>query len=175
MILRRAISVAAIALPIAGTPAVAQFQSPPAAQARPAPVQQPEPPCLKTFIALRNEAAKKAAAIQAASQRKQKPTARVVCTLFNGFIAAEGKLLKYAVANSTWCGIPDKIVKEIKAAHAKSSATRTKICRIAAAGPPRPSGPSLSDALGTNLPTADNIKPGHGTFDTLTGTALGNK
>lgn len=167
MNLRRAVCVAAIALPIAAVPAAAQFQPPP--------TQQQAPPCLKKFVALRDDAAKKAAAIQAAGERKPKPSAQVACRLFNNFIAAESKLLKYASDNSVWCGIPDQVVQQIKQAHAKTSATRTKICRVAAAGPPQPRGPSLSDALGATVPDANNIKPGHGTFDTLTGTPLGNR
>jgi hypothetical protein len=43
-----------------------------------------------------------------------------------------------------------------------------------AAQPQRPAGPSLSDALGGPIPDSSNIKTGRGTFDTLTGTPLGN-
>jgi hypothetical protein len=172
MTLCRVICIAAIALPIAGTPAAAQFQSAPMSQAGPS--QQP-PACLKKFLALRDDAAKKADAIQAAGKSKQKPTPQEACKLFNTFIAAEDKLIKYASDNSVWCGIPDEVVHQMKEAHVKSSAVRTKVCRVAAAGPPRPRGPSLSDALGTNVPTTDNIKTGHGTFDTLIGTPIGNR
>jgi hypothetical protein len=167
----RVICIAAIVLPIAAIPASAQFQSAPMSEAAP---QQP-PACLKKFLDLRNDATKKAEAIQAAGKSKQKPTAQEACKLFSTFVAAEDKLIKYAAANSVWCGIPDEVVHQMKDAHVKSTAARTRICRLAAAGPSRPRGPSLSDALGTNVPTADNIKSGHGTFDTLIGTPLGNK
>ncbi len=172
MTLRRVICIAAMALPVAGMPAAAQFQSAPMSQA--APAQEP-PPCLKKFLSLRDDATRKAEAIQAAGKRKQKPTAQEACKLFNTFIAAEDKLIKYTVDNSVWCGIPDQVVHQMKEAHAKSSAARTRICRVAASGPPQPRAPSLSDALGTDVPTSDNIKTGHGTFDTLTGTPLGNR
>jgi hypothetical protein len=167
MNLRRAAFIAAFALmlPAAAAPAAAQFQ--------PAPQHQQEPPCIKEFLRLRGDAEQKAAAIRAAGQRKAPP--QVACNLFNAFSAAEDKLLKYATANSVWCGIPDQIINGMKQGHAKTTEMRTKICNIAAAGPPRPAGPSLSDALGGNVPDASNIKPGHGTFDTLTGTPLGTK
>jgi hypothetical protein len=100
---------------------------------------------------------------------------QVACKLFNSFSAAEGKLLKYAAANSAWCGIPEDIVTTLKQAHGRTDEIRTRICKIAAAGPPRPAGPSLSDALGGTVPDSSNIKTGHGTFDTLTGTPLGAK
>jgi len=167
MNLRRAAFIAAFAsaLPIAATlPAVAQFQ--------PVPQREP-PPCLKEFLRLRGDAEKKAAAIKAASERKVPP--QVACKLFTTFSAAETKMLKYATANSVWCGIPAQVITGMKQAHGKTTAMRTRICRMAAAGPPRPAGPSLSDALGGTVPDASNIKTGHGTFDTLTGSPLGAK
>jgi hypothetical protein len=160
------IAVFALVLPAAAAPAVAQFQ--------PAPQQQQqEPPCVKEFLRLRGDVEKKAAAIRTAGQHKAPP--QVACKLFNTFSTAEAKMLKYATDNSVWCGIPPQAITNMKQAHAKTTEMRTKICRIAAAGPPRPAGPSLSDALGGNVPDSSNIKTGHGTFDTLTGTPLGNK
>jgi hypothetical protein len=50
---------------------------------------------------------------------------------------------------------------------------RTNVC-LMAAQPQRPAGPSLSDALGAPITDSSNIKTGRGTFDTLTGTPLGN-
>jgi hypothetical protein len=167
MNLRRAIFFAAVTsmLPIsAALPAVAQFQ--------PAPQNEP-PPCVKEFLRLRADAEKKAAAIKAASESKAPP--QVACKLFTIFSAAESKMLKYATDNSAWCGIPEQIINGMKQAHGKTTAMRTRICRIAAAGPPRPAGPSLSDALGGTVPDPSNIKTGHGTFDTLTGSPLGTK
>jgi hypothetical protein len=167
MNLRRAAFIVAFAsvLPAAAAPAAAQFQ--------PAPQVQQQQPCVKEFLRLRGIAEKKAAAIRAAGEHKAPP--QEACKLFNSFSAAEAKLLKYATENGTWCGIPDQIISGMKQAHAKTTEMRTKICRIAAAGPPRPAGPSLSDALVGNVPDSSNIKTGHGTFDTLTGTPLGTK
>jgi hypothetical protein len=167
MNLRRAVVIAAFAsaLLAAAAPVAAQFQ--------PAPQGQQPPACVKEFLRLRGIAEKRAAAIRAASERKAPP--QEACKLFNSFSAAEAKMLKYATDNSVWCGIPPEVVTSLKNAHAKTNEMRTKICKVAAAGPPRPPGPSLSDALTGPVPDSSNIKTGHGTFDTLTGTPLGTK
>lgn len=163
MNLRRALFIAALMWPAAAGTAVAQFQ--------PAPQQQP-PPCIKEFLRLRNDAENKGKAIHAASERKANP--REACHLFTVFTAAESKMIKYAVDNSVWCGIPPQAVQQMKQGHAKAMEIRSKVCRVAAE-PPAPAGPSLSDALTPRVPDAENIKTGRGTFDTLTGTPLGAK
>ena len=57
--------------------------------------------------------------------------------------------------------------------HVAASGVRTRVCQLAAR-PQGPAAPSLSDALGANsVPSANNIKSGRGTYDTLTGTTLG--
>jgi hypothetical protein len=161
MNLRRALFIAALLLPAAAGPAAAQF--PPGAQQ--------EPPCIKDFTRLRDDAARKAQAIRAANEHKV--NVKVACHLFNAFSAAEEKLIKFATANATWCGIPEQIVKTMKQAHVKTTQIRTRICQVAAA-PPRPTGPSLSDTLSAPAPNVNNIKSGRGgTFDTLTGSPLG--
>lgn len=166
MTLRRAMFIAALGLACAAGPAWAQMP--------PGPGQQP-PPCIKKFIDLRNDAASKAKVLEAAGKRKHKPTAQEACHLFTVFSSAEAKLLKYASENVTWCGIPLRVVEQMKKAHARTTATRTRICRVAAEQRARPRGPTLSDALGATAPDANNIKAGGGTFDTLTGSALGNR
>jgi hypothetical protein len=163
MKLRRALFIAACLLPGAAGTAAAQFQPPP---------QQQESPCIGDFTRLRNDAQKKASAIRSASA--QKVAAREACQLFNAFSAAEAKMLKYAVANSVWCGIPPQIVEGIKQSHARTNEIRTKVCQAAAA-PQRPAAPTLSDALNAPIIDSNEIKTGRGTFDTLTGTPLGNK
>jgi hypothetical protein len=166
MQLRRAVVIAACMFPYAAVPAAAQFQ--------PAPQQQQAPPCVLEFSKLRDDAQKKAAAIRAASERKATP--KEACGLLNAFSVAEVKLIKYAAENSTWCGIPAEVVTNLKQTHAKTEDLRVRVCRAAAAGPPRPAGPSLSDSLGsTVVPDANNIKTGRGTYDTLTGTPLGSR
>ena len=135
MSLRRAGFIAAFIFSAAG-PAAAQFQ--------PLPQQQQEPPCIKEFTTLRDEAEKKAGAIRAASERKAPP--KEACALFNSFSAAEVKLIKYAQDNMVWCGIPKEAIDGMKKGHANTVGIRAKVCQAAAA-PPRPAGPSLSDAL----------------------------
>lgn len=165
MSLRRAVLIAACAFPAAFGPAAAQFQ--------PAPAQQEMPPCIKEFVALRTDAQKKAQAIQAAGEKKVPPTE--ACKLFNSFSAAEDKLIKFAQENTVWCGIPPNVVEDMKKSHVRTVGIRTQVCQAAAAGPRRPPGPSLSDALSAPIPNSGNIKTGRGTFDTLTGTPLGGR
>jgi hypothetical protein len=68
--------------------------------------------------------------------------------------------------------VPDDVIKQIKAGHSHTNDLKTKICKVAEA-PPRPAGPTLSDALGAPIPSASNVRSGRGgTFDTLTGNPL---
>jgi hypothetical protein len=149
---------------------VALFGSNAQAQFAPAAPQQQEPPCVNEFGKLREETEKKGAAIRAASERKASP--KEACQLFNAFVAAQSKMLKYATDNAAWCGIPPQIMAGLKEGITKTSEVRTKVCQAAAA-PQRPAGPSLSDALSGPVPDSNNIKTGRGTFDTLTGSPLG--
>jgi hypothetical protein len=145
------------------------FSSPTAA----APQQHEEPPCFKEFSALRGETEKRGKAIQEAGKHKVPP--KEACRLFNSLMAAETKFIKFIDQNEKWCGIPPQVPKQIKEGHAKIKQIRDRVCQLAAAGPARPAGPSLSDALGTSrLPDSSNIKTGKGggTFDTLTGSPL---
>ncbi len=154
---------------------LAAVAGPARAQAPQGAGQQP-PPCIQKFLDLRAAAESKAKAIEAAGKRKQKPSAREACGLFNSFSAAEAKMLKYASENQTWCGIPAQIVTQMKTAHQRTTETRTRICQAASAAQARPRGPTLSDALGASVPDSNNVKTGSGgTFDTLTGSALGNR
>jgi hypothetical protein len=167
---------AAFVCAAAASPAAAQWnqvpqQTPSAASPWDAPQQ--EPPCVAEFGKLRDDAQKKAGAIRAASERKAEP--KEACVLFRTFSAAEAKLIKYAADNATACGIPPEVGTNLKQQHAKTVDIQTKVCRAAAA-PPRPQGPSLSDALGSGtVPDVSNIRTGRGTYDTLTGTPLGNR
>jgi hypothetical protein len=149
--------------------------STPAATPPQQPQQQQEPPCFKEFAALRAETEKRGKAIQAAGKRKATP--QEACKLFNALMAAEVKFINFVDKNATWCGIPPQVPTQIKEGHAKVKEVRDRICK-AAAQPARPAGPTLSDALGTTrLPDSSNIKTGKGggTFDTLTGSPLGQK
>ena len=152
--------------PFAGPPAQGLGLSPMGAPQQQA--QQQVPPCIAQFFKLRDDAQNKAKAIQKASERKAPP--KEACHLFTVFSAAEAKVLKYAIDNKTSCGVPDEVIKQIKAGHTRTDEIKTKVCEVAAA-PPRPAGPSLSDSLGAPIPNASNIRSG-GTFDTLTGNPM---
>lgn len=162
MTMRRAmlIGVFALLVPPLATPALAQLQ----------PIPPQAPPCIKEFFRLRNEATKRGMAIKAA---EHKVTPQTACKLFDAYSAAEVKMLKYAVSQGAWCGIPSNVVDTIKKVHAQTLKVRARICRVAAEGPRRPPGPTLSDALGSAVPDASNIKSGQGVFDTLTGSPVG--
>lgn len=155
--------------PMQQQPMPQQGQSPWANQG-----QQQTPPCVEEFIKLRKEVEKRGSAIQTAGQRKQKPSPKEACGLFNAFTSAEATMIKYATTNAASCGIPAQILDTMKQGHVKSQEIRTRVCQVAANGPPRAAAPpSLSDALSAPAPDASNIKTGRGTFDTLTGNPLG--
>lgn len=135
--------------------------------------QQQMPPCVQEFFKLRDDAEKKAAAIKAANERKASP--KEACVLFTAFAASQTKMLKFVNENGQWCGIPANVTEQIKLGTAKVAEIRTKVCQVAAAPQQRPQGPSLSDALSAPVPDSNNIKTGRGTYDTLTGSPLGNK
>jgi len=135
--------------------------------------QQQMPPCVQEFFKLRDDAEKKAGAIKAANERKASP--KEACVLFTAFSASQAKMLKFVNENGQWCGIPPNVIEQIKQGTAKVNEIRTKVCQVAASPQQRPQGPSLSDALNAPVPDANNIKTGRGTFDTLTGSPLGNK
>jgi hypothetical protein len=132
------------------------------------------PPACQQLLTLRDQTAKHAQAIQAAGQRAKKPTPDEACKLFKAFLGSEAKMIKALEQNSTTCGVPPEMIKQVKEQHARAGQTGKQVCEVAARGA-QPAGPSLSDALGTTplVPdTADRNKVGGGTFDTLTGNAL---
>ena len=171
MNLCRALFIAALALPIVARPASAQVQQRPASPFDQPQQQQGEPPCLKDFAKLRDEAERQAAAVMAA--QKNKVPLPEACRLLTVFSASQDRFLAFAKKNEVWCGIPPQLIQNISKGHDNVVKARTKVCQMAAQ-PQRPAGPSLSDALGAPITDSSNIKTGRGTFDTLTGTPLGN-
>lgn len=130
------------------------------------------PPCMSDFLPLRQEAETRAAAIKkAADSKAPRPQ---VCKLFQIFSDAEAKVVAFVEKNQSWCGIPPQAVAQMKANHARTLDTKTKICSAGIAeGPPGPRGPNLGEALGVRaLPTPESFSSGQGTFDTLTGNPL---
>jgi hypothetical protein len=162
-------------------PALAQFGGMPGMPGSPgmpgmpgspfsAPRPQPPAAC-QQLLTIRDEVAKNGQALQAAGKKKAPPDE--LCKLFKAFLAVETKLVKGLEENSATCGVPDNVIKQVKAGHAKASQTGKQICEVAAQGP-RPTGPSLSEALGTTPTVPDAAtatKRGH-TFETLSGSPL---
>lgn len=174
MNLRRALFIAAFVLPTAAGSALAQVQprqAPASPFDQPPQQQQGEPPCIRDFSKLRDEVGRHGAAVMAG--QKNKVPLPEACKLLTALAASQDKFLAFAKKNEVWCGIPPQLIQQISAGNANVAKARTKVCQMAAQ-PQRPAGPSLSDALGGPIPDSSNIKTGRGTFDTLTGTPLGN-
>ena len=130
------------------------------------------PPCVQEFFKLRDDAEKKAAAIKAANDRKAPP--KEACVLFTALANSQTKMLKFANENGSWCGIPANVIEQIKLGHRQGDRDPYKSLS-GGRGSAATAGPSLSDALSAPVPDSNNIKTGRGTFDTLTGSPLGNK
>ena len=135
-----------------------------APQAPPAQCQQ--------LLTYRDETQKHGQALQAAGKKKLPPDE--VCKLFKAFLGAESKMIKGLEDNSSTCGVPAEVIKNVKASHDKAAQMGKQVCEMAAQGP-RQAGPSLSEALGTTPMMPDSTgsaKRGPGTFDTLEGSPL---
>src|ERR1041385_6657120 len=146
------------------------FTQPPSGMGPPPGAGQPseaQKVCL-TFPALRAEVEKGAAGIRSASERKA--SREEVCPLFKAFALKEAKLVSFLTTNQKLCGVPPNIISQVKQNHAKTIQIRNNVCSTA---PSAPAGPTFQDVLGGPTVADDtSVKPGRGTFDTLTGNAL---
>jgi hypothetical protein len=140
--------------------------------APPPPQQQQMPPCVKDFMPLRNEAEKRAGALKAVMEKK--PTREQACAAFKNFSGAEARVVAYVRKNGEWCGIPAEAVKGMAANHARTMQAQKQICDGGgfAGGAPKPTGPGLSEALGTNRPVGSLDSGSSGALNTLSGNAL---
>jgi hypothetical protein len=148
-----------------GTPGMGGFGGPP-----PGPPAGPPPACMQ-LMTLRDETQKNGAAIAAANKRKA--DAVEACKLFKVFLATEAKFIQGMSENVSLCGVPPQAIKSYQEGHGKAVLIGKQVCE--AAEHPRPTGPSLSDALNSApaLPDADTkAKSKHSTFDTLEGNPL---
>jgi hypothetical protein len=133
------------------------------------PQQQQLPPCFKEFQPIKAEAEKRGLVLQAAI--KKKVTREEACTLMKSYAAAEAKVVKYITENAQSCGIPGEAATQMKANHTRTLKTQAQVCAAGAAA--KPTGPGLSEALGTTRGgTLDPLAPNNGTLDTLTGNVL---
>ena len=138
-----------------------------------APAQQ-APPCYKDFAPLKAEAEKRGLALKKAMETK-KATREEACALMKSYSAAEAKIVKFIKDNAFSCGIPQEAAQAMKVNHDRTLASQKQICTLSEAGAPRPTGPGLSEALGTTRApgmTIDPLAPQSGTLDTLTGNVL---
>jgi hypothetical protein len=124
------------------------------------------PPQCQELLTLRDELQKHGAAIGAANDKKS--DVKVACRLFRVYIATEAKMLKALETHGSACGVPKEIHQQVRGSHAKAQQIGKQVCDAAARGP-APSGPTLSDALGTSPTLPKAGQKGAGTFETLTG------
>ncbi|TMI99916.1 MAG: hypothetical protein E6G97_20170 [Alphaproteobacteria bacterium] len=136
------------------------------------PQRQQIPPCYREFQPIKDEAEKRGLAVKAATEKKDKASREEVCALLKRYSEAEAKLVKFIKDNTTSCGIPPEAAAQMKANHSRTLKTVQGVCSTAG-GPARPTGPGLSEALGTTRGgTLDPLAPNSGTLDTLTGNVL---
>ncbi len=134
------------------------------------PPQQQMPPCFTEFAPLRGEAEKRANTLKAAMAKKA--GREEACNLIKRFSEAEAKVVKFITTNAQSCGIPAQAVTQMRSNHERTVKMQTQVCS-ASAGPAKPSGPGLSEALGTARGgTLDPLAPQSGGLDTLTGNVL---
>jgi hypothetical protein len=133
-----------------------------------APQRPQEPPCFRDFAPLRAEAEKRALALKSAMEKKV--PREEACTLIKRFAEAEAKVVKFVTTNAQSCGIPAEAATQMKANHGRTLKMQGQACQVAA---PRPTGPGLSEALGTaRSGVLDSTAPQSGALDTLTGNVL---
>ena len=89
-------------------------------------------PCMEEFTKLHAETDKRAKAAKDAGQRKAQR--EEMCKLLRSFEGAIGKWAKYAKDNATSCGIPAKIIDQLKAGHTNIETTAKKVCEGGALG-----------------------------------------
>lgn len=132
------------------------------------------PPCMAEFSKLQAATDKYGKAAKDASKRKV--SREEMCKRLKSFAGAIGKWAKYTADNAASCGIPSKVVDQLKAGAANIAKSRNQVCAAGVAGPARAPTPTLSDALGTTvMPTTESARPSiaTGTLDTLTGVPIG--
>ncbi|WP_316158096.1 MULTISPECIES: hypothetical protein [unclassified Bradyrhizobium] len=87
---------------------------------------RPPETCLKEFTPLRDETARRAKLLKAATERRFAPGE--ACQLVHDYELAQTKMIDYAVAHASLCGIPPKITDQLKANHENTLAVMRKVC-----------------------------------------------
>jgi len=88
---------------------------------------RPPESCLKEFTPLRDETARRAKLIKAATEQHRVPQGEA-CQLVHDYELAQTKMIDYAVAHASTCGIPPKITDQLRANHENTLALMRKLC-----------------------------------------------
>jgi hypothetical protein len=128
--------------------------------------------CMRGFLPLRQEAEKRGKLIKAASERHA--PADEACKLIENFGQSEIKMIKYVETHAAKCGIPPQISDQLKNGHKNTESMQQKVCAVAQQQQRGPTGPSLSEVLGsaTAIPSASPVRHAGNVFDTLQGNVL---
>jgi hypothetical protein len=128
--------------------------------------------CMRGFLPLRQEAEKRGKLIKAASERHA--PADEACKLIENFGQSEIKMIKYVETHAAKCGIPPQILDQLKNGHKNTESMQQKVCAVAQQQQRGPTGPSLSEVLGsaTAIPSASPVRHAGNVFDTLQGNVL---
>ena len=174
----RAVPLAALMITGLAASAPAQMMGPgmymPGQSTFPQQQRPQEPPCFRDFAPLKAEAEKRGLAVKTATERKDKPPREEVCTLLKRYSEAEAKIVNFIKTNASQCGIPPEAGVSMAQNHARTLKTVQGVCSGGGTAA-KPTGPGLSEALGTTRglgTTLDPLAPHSGTFDTLTGNVL---
>ncbi|MGJ4952379.1 hypothetical protein ACQR07_28640 [Bradyrhizobium sp. HKCCYLS20291] len=87
---------------------------------------RPPESCLKEFTPLRDETTRRAKLIKAAKERRFGPGE--ACQLVHDYELAQTKMIDYAVAHASMCGIPPTITDQLKVHHENTLALMRKVC-----------------------------------------------
>ncbi|CCD96701.1 conserved exported hypothetical protein [Bradyrhizobium sp. ORS 375] len=89
---------------------------------------RPPESCLKEFTPLRDEAARRAQLLKMTPGRRFAPGE--ACRLVHDYELAQTKMIEYAVAHASTCGIPAKITDQLKANHENTLTVMRKVCTV---------------------------------------------
>jgi len=144
MTLRRALPLVLVLAALPFQPALAQFGGMPGMPgspgmpggggggfgAAPPPQQQAPPPACQQLLALRDDLHKHGTALQAAGKKKAGP--EEACKLFKAFLASETKMIEGLEAHKSSCGVPDEVIRQLKASHVQAEKSAKQVCDAAA-------------------------------------------
>lgn len=89
--------------------------------------------CQEDLAALQNRRMAQIAELNKMSKASKGPmNAALACPKLRSLSSIEGEFLAYIVKNKEWCSVPDEIVSQFKGTRAKTAATASKACAVAA-------------------------------------------